>query len=291
MTNIPANKDYFLQINTDDYSRFRLKDSQDATIYEGIAYAAPNAIYANVNVTKILENYVSNHLPERFGISSTYPMALITDAYKTFTAEFLDSAGTWEEIEEIGILAWYDYDSKPSNYTDLVLADPVNGHSAAGVIYTRSRLAQGIVTNLITTAATSEYEESFCGRYGITYLNRMGGYDFFLFEGKYSMSDNYDYFEYNRTYDNNYNGFGLSRYQNSYETTWTLSTGWLTDEESYRFAKHIMGSTQIWIQDLEKHKVIPVVMVDASTEYKTYEGKGLVCYTVKLKTSQERIRK
>ena len=290
MRNIPANKDYYLQINTDEYSRFRLKDSQDETIYEGIAYSAPDTNYANVNVTKILENYVSNHLPKSFGISKT-TMSVFTDAYKTFTVEYLDSAGTWNQSAEIGMLAWYDYDSSPANYTDLTMSDLVNGHSTPGVYYTRTHLSNGLVTNRITTAATQGYDESYCGRYGITYLNRMGGFDFFLFEGKYSVSDNYDYFEYNRTYDNNYNGFGLSRYQNSYETTWTLSTGWLTDEESYRFAKHIMGSTQIWLQDIEKDKTYPVVMVDTATEYKKFEGKGLTCYTVNLKTSQERIRK
>lgn len=289
MTNTPANKDCYIQIYCPDYARYRILDN-GTTIYEGKAYPRPNTDYSNINLTKILENYVYNALPTNFGINKT-TRAVLSNAYRTFEVDVQDSAGTWTKLDDYGILAWYDYDSKPANYTDLVLADPVNGHSTAGVNYTRSRLAAGNVMNTITTAATAEYDESYCGRYGITYLNRMGGYDFFLFEGKYSMSDNYDYFEYNRTYDNNYNGFGLSRFQNSYDTTWTLSTGWLNDEESYRFAKHIMGSTQIWLQDLEMDKVIPVVMVDTSTEYKKYEGKGLICYTVTLKTSQERIRK
>lgn len=289
MTNLPANKDYFVQIYAEEVTPFRILDN-GTTIYEGKAYARPNTSYANINITKILENYVYNALPTNFGINKT-TRAVISNAYQVFEFDYLDTGGTWTKVDDFGILAWYDYESKPDNYTDLVLSDPVNGHSAAGVNYVRSRLAAGIVTNTITTAVTAGYDESYCGRYGITYLNQMGGYDFFLFEGKYSKSDGYNRFQYNRTYDNNYNGFGLSTYQNEITTTYTLSTGWLNDEESYRFAKHVVGSNQVWLQDLETGKTTPVQITDKDVNYKKYEGKELICYTLTVINSQEQVRK
>ena len=104
-------------------------------------------------------------------------------------------------------------------------------------------------------------------------------------------ASNYDFHRYNRSYDNTKKGFGYTTYMNSYDTVWTLSTGWLSDEESERFAKHVMGSTQVWLQDIERGVTYPVYMLDTSTEYKKYDGKTLICYTVKLGLSQERKRK
>lgn len=289
MANFPINQDHYIQLYVPDGPRpFRIMQNGD-TIYEGMAYARPNTDYASINVTRLLENYVENGLPGDFGIYKA-TRAVISDAFQTF--EITSQSGdTWETVENVGVLAWYDYEEKPGNYTELVLSDPVNGHSAAGVNYVRSRLYNGIVTNAITTAVTPEYVEGYCGRYGITYLNKWGGYDFFLFEGKYEKSESYDIYKYNKTYDNTKNGFGSSRYQSVVTPKYTLSTGWLSDEESYRFAKHVVGSNQVWLQDLEKDKVIPVVITDTSTTYKRYEGKELISYTLTVINSQEELRK
>ena len=288
--NRPLNRDYVYQIYAPDNTSFRLTDN-GVTIYEGKVYPKPNTDYAFVNLTKILENYVYQNLPDNFGQSSLH-LAAITNAYKEFGIQVQDSGGTWEDKGSVGYLYWYDYDEAPASYSTLELNDKVNDHSTPGARYVRTRLSSGLVTNGINvSASTVGYDESYCGRYGITYLNRRGGYDFFLFEGKYSVADNYDFHRYNRSYDNTKNGFGYTTYMNSYDTVWTLSTGWLSDEESEKFAKHVMGSTQIWLQDIEMGKTYPVYMQDTSTEYKKYEGKTLICYAVKLGLSQERKRK
>lgn len=288
--NKPLNRDYTYDIYAPDYTRFRFTDN-GVTIYEGKVYPKPGTEYGSINITRILENYVYQNLPSNFGQSSTV-LAQITNAYKVFGFQTQDSGGTWEDKSDLGYLYWYDYDENPSSYSTLELNDKVNDHSTTGARYVRSRLANGHVTNTINaTAAQMGYDESYCGRFGITYLNRRGGYDFFLFEGKYSVADNYDFHRYNRTYDNTKNGFGYTTYMNSYDTVWTLSTGWLSDEESERFAKHVMGSTQVWLQDIERGVTYPVYMLDTSTEYKKYDGKTLICYTVKLGLSQERKRK
>lgn len=289
MANIPINQDYYIQIYVPDGPKAFRIDQNGNTIYEGMAYARPNSQYADVNMTRLLENYVQNSLPNNFGISKT-TRAVISNAYETFDIT-VQNGDTWDTVDTLGVLAWYDYEEKPDNYTDLVLSDPVNGHSAAGTNYVMSRLTNGIVSNLITTAATQGYDESYCGRYGITYLNKRGGYDFFLFEGKYEKSESYDIYKYNKTYDNNYNGFGSSRYQSVVTPKYVLSTGWLTDEESYKFAKHVVGSNQVWLQDLETGRTIPVVITDTSTTYKRYDGKELICYTLTVINSQEELRK
>lgn len=288
--NRPLNRDFIFQVYAPEYSRFRLQDN-GTTIYEGKVYPRPNTDYGNVNITKILENYVTQALPENFGQSSTV-MAVISKAYKVFGLQIQNSGGTWEDYGDIGYLFWFDYDETPASYTELVLNDKVNGHSAPGARYVYTRLANGIVTNGINaSAAVTGYDESYCGRYGITYLNRRGGYDFFLFEGKCYKSDEYDIYKYNKTYDNTTNGFGSNRYMNIITPKWTLNSGWLNDEESYKFAKHVVGSNQVWLQDLETGKTCPVVITDTQTEYKTFSNNKMINYTLTVVKSQEEFRK
>lgn len=284
------NKDLFLQIYAEDYARFRVLEN-NITIYEGKVYPKPGTDYADINLSKIVENYITQSLPANYGQTSA-SIAYLSNAYKEFELDILSSGGTWSKYDDYGFLFWFDYDANPSSYTDLVLNDPVNNHSTSGARYVRTRLAQGVVTNLINVTSTvAGYDESYCGQYGITYLNKRGGYDFFLFEGKCSKSEDYEIFKYNRTYDNNHNGFGSSRYQNITTPRYQLSTGWLTDEESKKFAKHIVGSNQVWLQDFNSGKTIPVVITNTSVDYKTFNNNKMVCYTLDVANSQEEYRK
>lgn len=288
--NKPLNRDYTYDIYAPDYTRFRFTDN-GVTIYEGKVYPKPGTEYGSINITRILENYVYQNLPSNFGQSSTV-LAQITNAYKVFGFQVQDSGGTWEDKSDLGYLYWYDYDENPSSYSTLELNDKVNGHSTTGARYVRSRLANGHVTNTINaTAAQMGYDESYCGRYGITYLNRRGGFDFFLCEGKCYKSDEYDIYKYNRSYDNTKNGFGSTRYMNVITPRWTLNTGWMSDAESYKFAKHVVGSNQVWLQDIQEGKTYPVIIEDTETEYKTFDNNKMFNYTLTVAKSQEEFRK
>ena len=288
--NKPLNRDYTYDIYAPDNARFRFTDN-GVTIYEGKVYPKPGTEYGSINITRILENYVYQNLPSNFGQSSTV-LAQITNAYKVFGFQVQDSGGTWVDHGDVGYLYWYDYDETPASYTELVLNDKVNGHSAPGARYVRTRLANEIVTNTINVSSElAGYDESYCGRYGITYLNRRGGYDFFLFEGKCYKSDEYDIYKFNKTYDNTKNGFGSNRYMNIITPKWTLNTGWMSDAESYKFAKHVVGSNQVWLQDIQEGKTYPVIIEDTETEYKTFDNNKMFNYTLTVAKSQEEFRK
>lgn len=290
MVNRPLNRDYIFQIYAPEYTRFRFTDN-GVTIYEGKVYPKPGTEYGSINITRILENYVYQSLPVNFGQSSTV-LAQFTNAYKVFGFQLQDTGGTWNDEEDIGFLYWYDYDSTPSSYTSLNLNDKVNDHSTTGARYVRTGLGNGLVTNKINASASEAgYDESYCGRYGITYLNRRGGYDFFLFEGKCYKTDEYDIYKFNRNYDNTRNGFGSTRYMNVITPRWTLNTGWMSDAESLKFAKHVVGSNQVWLQDILEGKTYPVIIEDTETEYKTFENNKMFNYTLTVAKSQEEFRK
>ena len=72
----------------------------------------------------------------------------------------------------------------------------------------------------------------------------------------------------------------------------TLHTSWLSDDESSRM-HHLLNSTEVYLFNLEKQEMIPVVLKNTITEYKTYKGNGgkLVNYAIEVEFANERTRK
>jgi hypothetical protein len=72
----------------------------------------------------------------------------------------------------------------------------------------------------------------------------------------------------------------------------TMHTSWLPDDESSRM-HHLLNSTNVFLGDLVTGQMIPVILTNTTTEYKTYKGNGgrLVNYTINVTIAQERIRR
>lgn len=128
-----------------------------------------------------------------------------------------------------------------------------------------------------------------CSRYVLYYRNAYGGWDSFLIEGaskeEDSLSRSFIRTEgaYSRTKSNLFNEITKGI---------TLNSSWLSDEESHRM-HHLLNSTEIYLHDLEKDDILPVVMESSSTPYKTYKGEGckLVNYAIDVKVAQSRQRR
>lgn len=132
-----------------------------------------------------------------------------------------------------------------------------------------------------------------CGRYVLHYLNAYGGWDSLLIEGNSVKDDTLTRYTLKAEYDNRLSqNRGERNYLNEIERRMTLHTGWLTDEESMRM-HHLLGSTDVYLEDLEFKKVHPVVIEDTSFSYKTYKNNGckLVNYEIIVKLAQNRIRR
>ena len=132
-----------------------------------------------------------------------------------------------------------------------------------------------------------------CSRYALYYVNAYGGWDSLLIEGNYSEVDNLTRHTREVEYDNrNVSNRGTMNYVNEITKSLTLHTSWLSDDESSRM-HHLLNSTNVYLGDLNSGKMIPVVLTDTTTEYKTYKGNGgkLVNYAINVTIAQERIRK
>lgn len=128
-----------------------------------------------------------------------------------------------------------------------------------------------------------------CSRYVLYYLNAHGGWDSLLIEGAASEEDKLTRHTMTKAgvYDRE-----KSNYLNEIEKSITLHTSWLSDEQSLRM-HHLLNSTDVYLHDLEKNSILPVILEGSSTPYKTFKGEGgkLVNYTIEVTIAQSRMRR
>lgn len=132
-----------------------------------------------------------------------------------------------------------------------------------------------------------------CNAYVLYYLNAYGGWDSLLIEGNHSEVDNLTRHMRETEYDNrNVQNRGTHNNVNEIVKTLTLHTSWLSDDESSRM-HHLLNSTNVYLGDIRSGAMIPVVLTDTQTDYKTYKGNGgrLVNYSINVTIAQERTRR
>lgn len=132
-----------------------------------------------------------------------------------------------------------------------------------------------------------------CCKYVLYYENAYGGWDSLLIEGNHSMTDNLTRQTRTVEYDNQLvQNRGTRNYINEITKTITLHTSWLSDEESLKM-HHLLNSCKVYLYDMEKDYIIPVVLTNTTTSYKTYKNNGcqLVNYAIELSFADSRIRR
>lgn len=132
-----------------------------------------------------------------------------------------------------------------------------------------------------------------CYKYALYYLNAYGGWDTLLIEGSTQVTDNLTRHTRDAVYDNTeIQNRGTYNYLNEISKTFTLHTSWLSDDEASRM-HHLLNSPNVYLLDMETNEMMPVVLTNTATEYKTYKGNGgkLVNYTIEATLAQERIRR
>lgn len=128
-----------------------------------------------------------------------------------------------------------------------------------------------------------------CSRYALYYMNAFGGWDGLLIEGASSEHDAITRHMMDKSgiYDRQ-----KSNYLNEIQKRVTLHTSWLSDAESLKM-HHLLNSTDVYLHDMEKNVIIPVVLESGETPYKTYKGQGgkLVNYTIDVTVAKTMMRR
>lgn len=139
-----------------------------------------------------------------------------------------------------------------------------------------------------------EYDLTHCGEWALYYLNKMGGHDAFMIEGNVKVVDNIDRDQYTQNARNtNPSSFAKTTIQSRISTTYELSTGWLTDEESEILASQLMSSPQVFLHNKTSLYIPTAVNItDTSVEHKKFRnGKQLNRYTITVEESQTKLFK
>lgn len=132
-----------------------------------------------------------------------------------------------------------------------------------------------------------------CTRYVIYYINAYGGWDSLLIEGNHQEADELNRYMRDVEYDNrNVQNRSKKNYINEITKKLVLHTSWMSDEESLRM-HHLMNSIDVYLYDMQLGQMIPVVVDDSETKYKTYKGEGgkLVNYSINVTIAHDRIRR
>lgn len=132
-----------------------------------------------------------------------------------------------------------------------------------------------------------------CERYAFYYVNAYGGWDTFLVEGQGVVSDELERHAFEQEYDNRYT-INRSRREFAVEMKrkYVLHTGYLNDRESARM-HHLLNSPFVYLFDIERQEMLPVVMDGKNTEYKTFKSNGRKFseYTIECSLAHNMVRR
>lgn len=156
----------------------------------------------------------------------------------------------------------------------------------------------GIPSNLKTYEIEVERYHSYtimdtCCRYCLYYMNRLGGWDSLVCQGRELQKDKLKRDSYKKNYVNNTNliDFHKVDYLTTINETWSLNTSWLTNEQSERMIE-LLSSNYILLHDLVTDKIIGVNISNTTCEHKTYKNQGrrFFNYTIEVEASQPKYR-
>lgn len=217
-------------------------------IMSGISIPKPGEINARVNVSRLVEDNVFHSAPSfNTGVTVTHD-----DAVKVFSVNGTSFEFIW------------DWSFIPREFnTNTVFNYPIKNKYGHNQLTFSTNLVNG---QLKTTTQSVGNE---CGEYALYYLNRYGGWDSFLFEGRCKRKDDVSALTLTQEYDNNNTtAFGLTNYYSTITPKWELNTGRLTDNQSESFAFNVIPSPMVYLHNLVDNTIFPVVITNNEAEYK-----------------------
>ena len=132
-----------------------------------------------------------------------------------------------------------------------------------------------------------------CREWVVYYVNAYGGWDSLLIEGNTIETDSLKRHTREMEYDNrDIKNRGTQNYVNEITKSYTLHTSWMSDAESLRM-HHLLNSPEVYLFNINTGDMIPVVLNNTTTEFKTYKNNGgrMVNYTIDATLAQDRIRR
>lgn len=271
-----------------------MADSGTTLIYSGKAYVKPNTNDIEINVARIVQDYLNSSLnPDSF-TGNTFATGATVEPYATFDCSLIDEKEN--VLEEYKFLNCWDYKTKFAimygagmNYP---LSNPVNTHNASGMYRFQSVFTK-TGHNVQTTISDAIVSNHYCGDGALYYANNLGGWDSLLIEGTINKSESYERYQIQRNYKVDTLEFGRKTICHTSQLSWTLNTHYMTDTESEKFAANVIGTPLAYFHDLKEDKIYPVTIDEKSVEYKQFKSNGrkFAQYSFTITSAQDRQRR
>lgn len=293
---IPVWRDTIISYDTTaDYITYTIgTSSSDADVfYTGRAYRKPDSNRCEFKINKICENYLKQDLDDSGNATINVFVKIDGVTYSNLRFYFN-----------------YDYTSGivPTGTLKL-LSDPINGKISNKLVFSVLNTNSSTATvsygsGNVTVAGNSignfivdidsdvnilgvDYKKvNECGEGQLIYLNKMGGYDVVDLSGRMEIEDEFEGYEYNRSYNNTTNEFENNKYLNVITKNYVGHIFWLNKEQAKRL-DNLFGSTQVYL--LKDGDMIPVVIT--SKNYNYNNTKKLISVDIEFKESQNKIRR
>lgn len=319
----PIWRDYLVSFGSSASAEFRILSGREE-LYNGKAYRRPGESQPGAFINDICADYLDTGLP-----ALQHQGVTLDNAVRSFTPQYLGKSG-WVTLPTVSFVKDYSYDYG-RDYSSSMLSSPINGHadsrqwlmvtmSGVRLVSFTLRYKNGITGNATASAVSGEGDAATgvldlskfqnldtvsvggaivckvvgdCFSHVLYYLNSHGGWDSLLMEGLASEADDVERFTAGRHCDNSDSSArGIVNYLNKIEKSYTLRTGWLSDDEAARMHE-VMNSTDVYLFNLGTRVMRPVILTDTATEYKTYKGTGnrLVNYSLTAQIAQEMERR
>lgn len=282
-------------------------------VYQGYTYTSDGS-RAYIYPKKVMKDYVRPTLDlNTFGIQNNNAH---TTAYVTVSTDSFET-----EDEYATYKAYYDYSYEDNDNT--IISDPILTTIDPRQRFTVSarRTSQNNTTETITVTfnptGTSTYSmtpylntvvanipygstgiqvtsgtdrltytvKETCKPYCLYYMNRLGGWDTLVLDGKESaqMKNN----QYKKEYINLTNEHNNTDYLRQKTRKWQLVTPYLTDRQSKKM-KNVLDSTLAYLQVFDSQEIIPVNISNNQYEVKTYRNQKRKLYTYTIEATDSR---
>lgn len=258
--------------------------SNNITVFQGRAYKYPDADTIQIKVNKIFENYLSNSIDEiHTSLKNNY------EACKRF---FIINNDTNRVIKEYIVLYDWSYKYKWRG-NSATLSKPINNRYASNMYKFNTTVnSVGIVTNHINIVNNNTNVMNVCNDYALYYLNSYGGWNSYLIEGEVDKVKNINYYTTEKYVTNLNLDFEQTRYISELQNSYTLKTGFLTNEEATNMVNNLFTSNEVYLHNLKTNEIISVIITDTKVNYKKYTiNQELPQYTINIKESQVQLKR
>lgn len=270
---------------------YLLYDDNNELVYAGRAVAKPNQGSCEINISRIVQNYLNSTLPLNALGNNSFNTGQAIEPYAVLGFSLTDGKGN--VLESYKFLNCWDYSTHFAimygaglNYP---LSKPINNHRASGM-YNFQSVFEKTSKKVRTTISIAD--GSYCGYGALYYSNALGGWDCFLIEGTVTKKDTYQRYSIEKKWKADTLEEGSRTLVNTIEESWALNTHLMTDEEAKTISMHLFGSNNVYYHNFADDTITPVTITDTSVTYKTWRNqkRKRFYYTINIKSTQPKQR-